>query len=205
MRSPGHGGGTGSITPDIVGRAPRAVPPPKVDPPDSWQTGTARAGDTGPVRADLGSDRLPLAARRSAVAVRLEPVIRHVKQLLTRLRSLRRPNARGAVRAHPGLAVGAILALALVVVGSAGLVLLTLGSSAQPAPPAVTFTYGSTWTLLDLQRHIEAGEVVAVSTPSGPADANGGGPSDANADPDTLVAKLADGVPGVPVTSGRGR
>jgi cell division protease FtsH len=116
-----------------------------------------------------------------------------VKQLLTRLRSLRRPNARGAVRAHPGLAVGAILALALVVVGSAGLVLLTLGSSAQPAPPAVTFTYGSTWTLLDLQRHIEAGEVVAVSTPSGPADANGGGPSDANADPDTLVAKLADG------------
>ncbi|HEU4671877.1 MAG TPA: AAA family ATPase [Candidatus Limnocylindrales bacterium] len=116
-----------------------------------------------------------------------------MKQLFARLRSLRRPNARAAVRARPGLALGAILAMALVVAGSVGLLLLQLDAAPPVAPPAVSFSYGATWTLLDLERHIEAGEVVAISTPGGPVGADGSAGSDANADPGTLVAKLSDG------------
>jgi cell division protease FtsH len=115
-----------------------------------------------------------------------------VKHLLDRIRAVRRSDPRAAVRAHPGLALGTIASLVLVAAGTIGLVALQLQPSPTPAA-SVTFSYSATWTLLDLQRHIEAGDVVAVSTPSGPVDANGGGPSDANADPGMLVAKLRDG------------
>jgi cell division protease FtsH len=116
-----------------------------------------------------------------------------VKHLIARLRALRLADPRAAVRARPGVALGAIGGLALVLVGVIGIAVMQL-SSVPPASPSVTFSYSATWTLLDLQRHIEAGEVVAVSTPSGPTDAaNGSAPADANADPGTLVAKLSNG------------
>jgi cell division protease FtsH len=120
-----------------------------------------------------------------------------VKQLLARLRairsirSLQSADPRAAIRRRPGVALAAIVSLILV--AGAGLGALVLATSPQPTPPAVVFDYPGTWTLLDLQRHVEAGEVVAISTPAGPIDANGSAPSDANADPDTLVAKLQDG------------
>ncbi len=120
-----------------------------------------------------------------------------MKHLLARIRgfrpgNLRRRDLRAAVRAHPGATIGAIgglgVALALVV----GIVALGVRSTG-PIIPGVTFSYAQTWTLLDLQRHVDAGEVVAISTPAGPVDANGSGPSDANANPGSLVAKLRDG------------
>jgi cell division protease FtsH len=121
-----------------------------------------------------------------------------VKHLLARVRglrpgNLRRRDLRAGVRSHPGAAIGAIGGLVLVLVLAVGLVALQARPPGTTLPAGITFSYSQTWTLLDLQRHVDAGEVVAISTPSGPIDANAGGSSDANADPGTLVAKLRDG------------
>lgn len=51
-----------------------------------------------------------------------------------------------------------------------------------PGPgPFRSFAYARTWSLLELQRHVESGEVVAISLPA-----------DASAD-QALIARTADG------------
>ncbi|HET7027888.1 MAG TPA: AAA family ATPase [Candidatus Limnocylindrales bacterium] len=118
--------------------------------------------------------------------------MKHLLSRLSALRRLPRRDPRQIVSRHPRLALGGLVGLVFLLGTGAGL----LGSPPAPssvAPNGVRFDYTATWTLLDLQRHVDAGEVVAISTPTGPLGANGSAPSDATADPDTLVAKLRDG------------
>ena len=102
--------------------------------------------------------------------MRLDP--RQVPSRLSRL-----------VKDHPRPVIGAALAGAVVV--SLGVSLLMTSSSQPPAAPqaqAPTFTYAQTWTLLELQRHADSGEIVAITAPSG-----------ATADSTFLVARTKDG------------
>lgn len=59
-------------------------------------------------------------------------------------------------------------------------------TTADPAAP--TFTYARTWSLLDLQRHVEAGEVVAITVPPAEATADGSSRGSSN----FLVARTVD-------------
>ena len=87
---------------------------------------------------------------------------------------------RAVSRRRPRV-VGAI-GLTLLVAGIGGLALVIIGRPPVPAATGPAFTYSGTWDVLELQRHIEAHEVVAITAASS-ADASGG----------ELVAKLADG------------
>jgi len=83
---------------------------------------------------------------------------RHVRSLIRRSSAVlrRRPRVTAA-------ALGAVVLLAV-----AGGVTALREDGAPPAPVAgPTFTYAGTWNLLELQRHIEAGDVVAVTTADG--------------------------------------
>jgi cell division protease FtsH len=80
--------------------------------------------------------------------------------------------------------VGAIGLVVLVAsIGILGVVGSPRGGDAPSAGP--TFSYTGTWDLLQLQRHIDAGEVVALTPP--------GQPADQGADDSVLLAKLRDG------------
>ena len=89
--------------------------------------------------------------------------------------------ARARRRPRPAVVAGAVLgALAL------GLIVFVALRPVPAAPAAPTsgpsFTYQGTWTLLDLQRHAESGEVAAITAVEG-----------SGADPDVLVARTRDG------------
>jgi cell division protease FtsH len=93
--------------------------------------------------------------------------------------------AAAAIRRRPRAAIaGAAIAVAILVLGGA----LYLANSrtipvAQSSGPS--FTYAGGWSLVELQRHLEAGDVVAISaTSSSPA---------AGSSPDGLVVKTRDG------------
>jgi ATP-dependent Zn protease len=94
---------------------------------------------------------------------------------------------RAAVRRRPRPFAAAGLLTILVGLLVAG-ELVTLSSKPTIPSPTVaaapTFTYAGTWTLVDLQRHIEAGEVAAISATS--SQGNG-------AIADTLLVKTKDG------------
>jgi cell division protease FtsH len=95
---------------------------------------------------------------------------------------LRRTIGR-AFKRHPRILYPGLLTAVVALVALQWVLL----SSAQPSPPPAqvgpTYTYDGTWTLLELQRHIESGEVAAISvTPAGtrgvagrPADGQSGG------------------------------
>lgn len=86
------------------------------------------------------------------------------------------------VRRHPRVALAAT-AVAVVAVAAAALTAApSAPAAAAPAGPA--FTYAGTWDLLELQRHIDAGEVVAVTVPDGQGDDAPGG---------TLAARTTSG------------
>jgi cell division protease FtsH len=93
---------------------------------------------------------------------------------------LRRRYARSPLGRHPRLLPSLLICLALTLLG--GVALLSRTGSVGPVVAGPTFTYPNGWTLLELQRHIEAGEVVAVT--SAPASQAG---------PATLVAKTTTG------------
>jgi cell division protease FtsH len=100
------------------------------------------------------------------------PLVRRFAHLAAMLR--RRPRTAAAL----GVVLGASLVLGAIAVGG------PLLRSAQPpvaAGTGPTFTYSGTWSLLDLQRHVEAGEVAAVSVDRGTDTAS------------SLVAKTTDG------------
>ena len=101
---------------------------------------------------------------------------------VTRLRRLLRSLLARAIR-HPRLAIAglAVLVVATVLGGSWAL------APRSPVLPADTATsvYNATWSLADLTRHADAGEIAAVTVPkSGSADAPA---------PAILVAKTSDG------------
>jgi cell division protease FtsH len=105
---------------------------------------------------------------------------------LARLRQLPRTIAAVA-RRRPRTSLGFIVVAAAILVGLGGLATLPGGGTAvTPASTTPTFTYAREWSLLELQRHIEAGEIIAVTTP---AAVNPG----QTETPAHLVAKTADG------------
>ena len=87
---------------------------------------------------------------------------------------LRRPVPRPTPRAL--VVVGATMAVTALVLG------LLLPKAVPPAATGPTFTPAGAWTLLDLQRHLEAGDVAAVTTTGEP------GAADA-----AMVARTTDG------------
>jgi cell division protease FtsH len=117
---------------------------------------------------------------------------------LERFRRMSRHLPR-TVRRHPRTSV-AVVAIAVAVALAYGVAFWPLGAASSPSSagrgPASgarsdvpSFTYSGTWSLLDLQRHIGAGEVVAVT--AAPAGANAS-PTDQAGD-QVLVAKTTDG------------
>ncbi|HKB28830.1 MAG TPA: AAA family ATPase, partial [Candidatus Limnocylindrales bacterium] len=102
---------------------------------------------------------------------------------------LRRLAARAAtaIRRRPRAATAALSVAVLVAIALGGSLFLVSGQ-----PPAVqapsgqaTFTYAGGWSLAELQRHLEAGDITAISaTSSSPAAGN---------PPDGLVVKTRDG------------
>ena len=89
------------------------------------------------------------------------------------------------VRRRPKLA-GLALVAVLVGIVAAGITLTTPKTAAPGAASGEpSFTYGSTWSLLELQSHIQAGEVVGVTT-SQATDPGG-------EDVQSLVAKTREG------------
>jgi cell division protease FtsH len=91
------------------------------------------------------------------------------------VRARRRPRLTLAAGVLAGVAV---LAVGLVLGGA----IRTPGDPSGQAATGPAFTYDATWSLLDLERHAEAGEVAAISAISG----TGGRPDD-------LVARTRDG------------
>ncbi|HET9521162.1 MAG TPA: AAA family ATPase [Candidatus Limnocylindrales bacterium] len=93
----------------------------------------------------------------------------------------------GALRARPRTAAaGLTLVVLLALVAGGSLVAI---SGQPPAAPVAattdpTFTFRDGWTLVELQRHVEAGEVAAISGVKGNGTAG---------QPDHLVAKTNDG------------
>jgi cell division protease FtsH len=110
------------------------------------------------------------------------------------------------VAGHPRAALVAVVitASATFVLG-ANLQPARTGAPAGPQPSAAAgpaFTYAGTWSLIDLQRHIAAGEVVAITaaTESSPNVAGSAAPTGRTGatgatgdDSDILAARLADG------------
>jgi cell division protease FtsH len=77
-------------------------------------------------------------------------------------RFLRRPRITARLRRHRVLLP--VLAVVFLALGILGLLALQARQSPSPAAPTQpSFTYASTWTLLELQRHIESGDVLAIT------------------------------------------
>ncbi len=99
---------------------------------------------------------------------------------------------RAMAKRHFGLTVGLTIATC-VIAGGVALAALS-GAFNSPTPVAGTYTFSSDWTLLDLERHIEAGEVATISLVSGtsgaPIAGDGTTPSAAT---DVLAARTTSG------------
>jgi cell division protease FtsH len=82
------------------------------------------------------------------------------------------------------------LALTVVTVGMIGVLSLAAatGAFSPEAPVAGTYTFTADWTLLDLERHIEAGEVATISFVAAPSGAPAATPA-----PDVLAARTTSG------------
>jgi len=94
-------------------------------------------------------------------------------------RSLRATAAHpiDTVRDRPRVAAGLALILLLVILGGAWVAVgRTPARVAGPTEP--TFTFGGGWTLVELQRHIEAGEVEAITATNGGSPLAVGGTSE---------------------------
>ncbi|MGD0248932.1 MAG: hypothetical protein ABSB75_07765, partial [Candidatus Limnocylindrales bacterium] len=80
---------------------------------------------------------------------------------------------RATAQRHIALTLAFTVAI-IVVTGGLSLAALS-GAFNAPAPVANTYTFSADWTLLDLERHIEAGEVATISlvavAPGAPASA----------------------------------
>ena len=100
---------------------------------------------------------------------------------------LRRFGSRVARAAQRNPRRNVVGLIAIAAVATVALAVTMLGP-ARPAskPIAPEFTYARTWTLLELQRHVEAGEVVAVTVPT----ATDGTPSSTAS---SLIARTVDG------------
>jgi cell division protease FtsH len=93
---------------------------------------------------------------------------------------------------HFAIAVG--LTIATVVVGGGFSLAALSGAFNAPAPVAGTYTFSADWMLLDLERHIDAGEVATISLVSGTTGVPVAGTDTAsNAATDVLAARTTSG------------
>ena len=111
-----------------------------------------------------------------------------MKKLPRRLQ-LRRLTTRaaGAIRRRPRTAtVGLTLSVVAAIVIGGSLILVNGRSApAETASSAPTFTYAGGWTLVELERHLVAGDVAAISASHSSSAADGA--------PDVLVVRTRDG------------
>ncbi len=100
---------------------------------------------------------------------------------------------RAVAQRHTALAIGLTIAT-LVIAGGVSLAALSGAFNAAPAPAPGTYTFSADWTLLDLERHIDAGEVATIALVSGTSGAPVGGSGTAS-DPATnvLAARTTSG------------
>ena len=102
-------------------------------------------------------------------------------------------------RRHTALTIGLVI-VTVVIAGGFSIAALSGAFTAPapapsptPAPVAGSYTFSADWTLLDLQRHIEAGEVATISLVSGTTGAPGMSGSAASAATDVLAARTTSG------------
>lgn len=88
-------------------------------------------------------------------------------------RSTRHPHRALIAGALGGSLITLILVLSLGGFSSGNKAVEKEVAGSNSASHQPTFTYAGTWTLLELQRHIEAGEVIAITMVEEPADPNG--------------------------------
>ena len=99
---------------------------------------------------------------------------------------------RAMVQRH--VAVTAGLAAATVAIVGVLLVAALTGAFNAPTPVADTYTFTADWTLLDLERHIDAGEVATISLVAGTSGAPAAGAGTASsAVTDVLAARTTSG------------
>ena len=115
---------------------------------------------------------------------------RMMPDLGRRLRHFRRQGqlAVGALRRRSPKAIAATLLAALMVVLLTSVVIVRTGASApgtSPVSSAPTFTFEGGWSFLELQRHIAAGEVSAITAAKGTGTAGQPG--------ETLLVRTTDG------------
>ena len=92
----------------------------------------------------------------------------------------------GTIRERPRVAAGLALVLLLVILGGAWVAVgRTPARVAGPTGP--TFTFRGGWTLVELQRHIEAGDVEAITA------TNGGSPLAVGGTSEQLLARTRSG------------
>ena len=99
---------------------------------------------------------------------------------------------RAMAKRHFALTVGLMIATC-VIAGGVSLAALS-GAFNSPPPVAGTYTFSSDWTLLDLERHIDAGEVATISLVSGTSGAPfAGAGTTSSAATDVLAARTTSG------------
>jgi cell division protease FtsH len=91
-----------------------------------------------------------------------------------------------AMRKRPRLAAGLALVLLLAIVGGAWLAFGRTGPQVA-GPTSPTFTFRGGWTLVELQRHIDAGDVEAITA------ATAGSPATSGAAQEQLLARTTSG------------
>jgi len=92
------------------------------------------------------------------------------------------------VQRHIALTLG--LGAAVILIGGGLSLALLTGAFNSPTPAANTYTFSADWTLLDLERHIEAGEVATISLVTAPSDVS---VAKSTASTDVLAARTTSG------------
>ena len=99
---------------------------------------------------------------------------------------------RALARRHKALSV--ILTIATIVIAGGFSLAALSGTFNAPAPVADTYKFSADWALLDLERHIDAGEVATISLVSGTTGVPAAGTdAAANTANDVLAARTTSG------------
>ncbi|MGZ6267710.1 MAG: hypothetical protein ACXWNR_04005, partial [Candidatus Limnocylindrales bacterium] len=101
---------------------------------------------------------------------------------------------RSMARRHIALTIGLTIATIAIAGGFSLAALSGAFSAPASAPAAGTYTFSADWTLLDLERHIDASEVATIALVSGTSGVPmGGGAAASSAATDVLAARTTSG------------